>query len=224
MLAGFAYVQARVQARFGALPEEAAWQSLEASRTLSGYLEEARHTGLAAAVAGLSLVSDTHQVERQLRQVLQARLAEAAGWLPPPWREPVIWLGWLPELPLLDRSTLSARAPPALRPAPGAPATLAGRWLVHWRRLWPAMPGNVRNRLEELVSLVAEHQAGFAATPPEQAWEARARLAGVLRRQFRRNPLGPVGLFAWLALEFLALERLRAALVVRAAFPPEGAA
>ena len=40
--AGFAYVQARLQAGHGRLPDAAAWQSLEASQTLAQYLALAR--------------------------------------------------------------------------------------------------------------------------------------------------------------------------------------
>ena len=40
MSAGFAYVQSRVQARFGELIDDSAWQRLDAARSMSGFLEE----------------------------------------------------------------------------------------------------------------------------------------------------------------------------------------
>jgi hypothetical protein len=112
MTPAFAYTQSRIQARFAALADETVWQGLEAARSLSGYLEETRRTAMAHWVSGISLVSDTHQVERQLLRSLASLLEEAASWTPEPWRAAVRWLIWLPELPLLER--LIRNRPPAV--------------------------------------------------------------------------------------------------------------
>ncbi|MGA8186292.1 MAG: hypothetical protein WB819_21895, partial [Terriglobia bacterium] len=69
--------------------------------------------------------------------------------------------------------------------------------------------------------LFQRHQERFAAATPAQGWEERWRLTQALHRLFRRSALDPAALFAWLDLELLALERLRAALTTRAAFAPE---
>jgi hypothetical protein len=95
-------------------------------------------------------------------------------------------------------------------------------WLHHWRGLWPRCDSWERAALERLVWLVQRHAAGFVGLDPAEAWGARARLAGELRRLLRRSPLQPTAVLAWLALEALELERLRGALVRRAALAPEG--
>jgi hypothetical protein len=97
----FAYAQARVQARYAELPGEDAWQRLMAARTLGMFLEEAREGALRAWVKGFSAQSDGHDLDRGVRAIWQDEVIRVAAWLPLPWRPAVIWLRWLPLLPLL---------------------------------------------------------------------------------------------------------------------------
>lgn len=104
MLAGcrFAYAQARLQARYSELPNEADWQRLSAMRSLSGWLEEARSGALKAWVKGFSANSDSHDIERGLRAQFVDTVEQVARYLPAPWRDAVLWCRWLPLLGLFD--------------------------------------------------------------------------------------------------------------------------
>jgi hypothetical protein len=229
MNSGFAYAQSRVQARFAGLADEAVWQQLEGARTLSGFLEEARHTPLDHWVSAFSQVSDHHHIEQGLSRQFHGFVELHRQWAPIPWRPAVDWSGWLPELPLLQR--LAQQPPPAYAPLkPSPPAELvtadatpiAQRWLNRWRDLWPPASRVQRQGMDGLVALFRAHLAAFGELPTESAWDARNQLAQALRRLFRRHALQPTALFCGLALGALELERLRAALVVRAAFPAGG--
>ena len=107
----FSYVQARAQARLATLPRDAEWERLEATRSLSAFLEEARATALKSWVAGLSGVSDAHDIDRAIRALFRAEVETAARWVPARWQAAVRWVQWLPQLPVLDRALRSGEAP-----------------------------------------------------------------------------------------------------------------
>ena len=54
MTSRFNYVQARLQARHGARPDEERWRLLESTTDMGGYLQQARNTGLAPWVQVLT--------------------------------------------------------------------------------------------------------------------------------------------------------------------------
>lgn len=248
----FGYVQARAQARLAALPRDAEWERLEATRSLSAFLEESRATALKPWVVGLSGVSDAHDVDRAIRALFRAEVETAARWVPAAWGAAVRWVQWLPQLPVLDRA-LRGGEPPSwimsdsfLAGFVSSGGTLEQRalqqaglgelvavaagggdlpqgWLDGWRRRWPSTVRRVRRGLEALVSLLADHQDQFLATDPARTWPLRRELERRLRHEFHVWLLQPAGLFTYLALYALGLERLRAALVSRALFPPEAA-
>ena len=101
-LQGFAYAQARLQARYAELPAESDWQRLSASRTLSGYLEDARGGALRIWVKGFSAQSNCHDIERGIRGQFIDTVDQLARFAPGPWREAVRWCRWLPWLGLFD--------------------------------------------------------------------------------------------------------------------------
>jgi hypothetical protein len=247
MSPAFAYVQARVQARFGALIDDTLCHRLAADRGLSSFLEEARGTPLAHWVAGFSRFSDTHHIEQGLRQRFHDLIHETAGWVPKEWRDAVIWIAWLPELPLLRHLLKGDAAPPwatagpllgprlrevdndihravhdaggeALLPEVDVTWTPETAWVAHWHTLWPACSRPERHALEQLIALTRSHGAAFAATRPDQGWQERLGFRAQLRRLFRRGAMQPVALFTYLALVATDLERLRGTLVNRATY------
>ncbi len=250
MSPGFAYVQARVQTRFGELIDDTLCNRLAADRGLSGFLQEARGTPLTRWVAGFSGLSDTHHIEQGLRLRFHDLIRETAGWVPKEWRDAVTWIVWLPELPLL-RHLLSREATPpwasagpvlgprlreadneihravrdaggeALLPEADAAWTPQVAWVARWRALWPACSHPERDALEQLIALIRSHGAAFAASRPDQGWQQRIALRARLRRLFRRGTMQPVALFAYLALVAMDLERLRGTLVNRVTFAGE---
>ena len=121
----FAYAQARVQARYAELPGEDAWQRLAAARTLGMFLEEAREGALRGWVKGFSAQSDGHDLDRGVRGIWQDEVTRVAAWLPQPWRPALLWLRWLPLLPLLAHAGRGGPLPglggPRPNPARAAP-------------------------------------------------------------------------------------------------------
>jgi hypothetical protein len=240
----FAYLQARLQARYGCLPAEEEWERLSGTRSLSAFLEEARMGALNDWIKGFSSQSDVHDLEAAVRRVYRETVAQVASWVPKPWREAVVWTGWLPLLPLLDHVARGEPMPgwvardhelqtlleehgslslPYLRrtgaavfSSPDRP--LAAIWTAQWRCRWPRCGGEARVNMDTLVKLVDDHSAAFLHAPPEGTWVARRGLRGRLRVLFHQRLLQPVNAFIYLALVALDLERLRAGLVTRALF------
>jgi hypothetical protein len=247
---GFAYAQARLQARYAELPGEDDWLRLAGARGLGLFLEEARTGALRGWVKGFSALSDAHDLDRGLRAIWREGVAEVARWLPAPWRAAVAWLNWLPLLPLLDHAGRYRTLPPwvacdaSLRPlwgpdgaldtkalgAAGAaallvpPADLARVWWSQWRGLWPACDKQALDKLERLTGRVLRHGQAFTQAGADTAWPLRRELRERLRLDFHRLPLQPAAAFAFLGLLALDLERLRAALMQRALFPLQEAA
>ena len=247
MTTRLAYAEARLAARYAALPAETEWQRLAAARTLASFLEEARGGPLEPWVKGFSALSDGHELERGLRALAWDLVDEAANWLTDDWRPAARWVAWIPFLPLLvfaregkplpdwaargyrlrslldddgalDPVVLAERGLGALA-ANGDPARIAFDWATEWRRLWPPVRGTPARHLETLVGEVAAHLALFGTLSPSEAWPARRTLRERLRLRFHQRVLEPASLFVYLALVLLDLERLRAELVTRALFP-----
>lgn len=244
----FAYAQARIQARFAALPTAQDWQGLAASRSLAAFLEDARNGTLRGWIKGFSGQSDVHDLEAGVRVHFREIVDEVAAWVPDRWTPAVRWTRWLTLLPLLDHLRLGGDLPswvardPDLSPVldkhgsfdpvrlerMGA-APLIGSddpvaaWAAQWRALWPRCGREVRANLEAVAALLADHAAAFRDAPPRSTWALRGALGTRLRHLFHRRLLEPAEAFVFLALAALELERLRAELVGRALFPEEAA-
>jgi len=240
----FAYAQARIQARYGALPTEEDWQRLAGARTLGLFLEEAREGALRDWVKGFSASSDAHDLDRGLRVIWTESVDQVTQWMPKPWRGSVAWLRWLPLLPILAHAAGGGPLPewadrdpilrtwrgadgtldPAALSAAGAgallvpPPELAQAWRAQWRRLWPACGRRLASSLQHLEAMAARHMAAFRSAGGDAAWPLRRELRERLRLDFHRRPLEPTVAFIFLALVVLDLERLRAAIMQRALF------
>jgi len=244
----FAYAQARIQARFAALPKEAEWQRLSASWTLASFLEDARTGSLRDWVKGFSGQSDVHDLEAGIRSLHYENLREVAGWVPEPWHETLSWLRWLPLLPLLAHLKADRALPGWAATDPVLQAMLVGEgkldrrcsedagvlcllesegdlvgvWIAEWQQRWPSCSHDGSPALTALRNLLMEHLNAFRQVPPESAWHLRRDLRERLRLLFHRQVLQPTIPFVYLAMVALDLERLRAALVTRVLFPGQG--
>lgn len=232
------YAQARMQARHGARPDEAVWQRLLGQDTLDAYLAAARATALAAWLAGIGERAGPHEIELALRLRWREAVLEVARWVPAEWANAVRWTVHLVDLPARAWLAGGAQAPawmakdPALAVGPGEPGSPAGRpattlppasldaWLAAWRQSWPE--DDDARLLARIAAGVEAHRRRFAELPVAAAAEARRQLARDAAHWFRRGSLSPAAAFAYLLLQALDLERLRADLVVRAV--REGAA
>jgi hypothetical protein len=197
-----AYALARLQARFGARPDETDWRALEASHTAAQFLQLTRAGTLARWTEGLPDAADTARTERHLHTRWQRHVSEVAAWLPPRWRPSTLAFGRLPALPLR---------------ADDAAACLAA-WRADWARALPPEAAARRpwRRPAELLLprlAAADGARGVAAETQQQA----------LVRLFRRHAGTALMVFAYLALVALDLERLRGGLVRRALFEAEAA-
>ncbi|RKT47656.1 hypothetical protein [Thiocapsa rosea] len=162
----------------------------------------------------------------------------------------VAWLPWLPQLEHLARgetlpdwSALDVRlrgligedgaldpqawetsglaALSAETDARVASLALGARWQTAWRERWPSCRGRCRRDLDGFSRLIQAHLERFRDAPCASAWELREALRDDLRASLHQHPVQPVALFAYLAIVFLDLERLRAALLSRAVFDTE---
>lgn len=244
-----AYLQARLQARYGLWPDGASWRRLEGITALSHFLQTARGTGLRPWLLTVAPHSDSHAMETALRRQLRQHIDEVARWLPAPWRPAAAWCAVLPELPALQHLLGGASAPawllqderlqaytddlparrllalhdsryaPLLRQGHGA-ADLAAAWAAHWRGLWPAgTPPRERAALDALAALLDRHYAALRSDGIADSARATDALEQRLRRGFRRHPRQAATAFYYLALAGLGLERLRGLLTRLLLFP-----
>lgn len=235
------YAQARLQARYGARPDEAAWYRLASLRGLPAALACCREAAFRDWLEGGEAAGGAHALEGGLRRRWRARVAEVARWLPGEWRSAAAWCALLPDLPALDHLQQGGEPLPWMRAEPalteycgeGAPdAVLRGltlarqpgqapaeAWLAEWRRRLPPLDEEDAALFAALEAALREHLAAFRAAAPAEAWPLRRRLQARLDVLFRRCLLSPAAAFVFLLQALLDLERLRAALVPLAVFP-----
>ncbi|SMH54121.1 hypothetical protein [Maritimibacter sp. HL-12] len=213
--AGFAYAQARMQARFAARPEAAEWQMIETGRDLAQGLDATKRTGLAAFVARLGRDSSREAVESGLRQAWADLVAEVAHWAPPSWRAALEWVALLPHLGLADaEGSLALPGGEALATAIEDGARPGAAWQAG---LAARLPRGGAAALAPLNPLITAYLEG----PPRALTERWALMRG-LERLLRARAGEPAAAFAFLGLMALDLERLRGALLLARLFPVTG--
>jgi hypothetical protein len=247
---GYAYSQARLQARLGARADNPDLQRAHAARDLSAFLQLVRGTSHARYVARIAPDSGVHEAERRLREEWHAAVEEVARWQPAAAQATVRWLRWLPYLPALQKLARGGRPPAwtrddpvlgrivatepaqratALLGTPLAPLSMAlathggvmAAWAAHWRSLWPAAERE-RKGLEQLAVAVESLDTALRAAPASAAsGEACVTLARRALRSFRAHPLSSGAAVAYLALVALDLLALRGAVARRASLAPK---
>jgi hypothetical protein len=246
---GFAYSQARLQARLGQASDHAELERAHAARDLAGFLAAMRATSLRRYTARLAPTLDPHDLERHLRAEWSALVEEVARWQPRAWQPVIRWLRWLPYLPALQKLARDGRPPawtrddpvlgrvvaaePALRPAvldasplrPLRPALMAqgdmvAAWQVHWRLLRPG-EATAGRALDTIAIAAMTLDATLRDAPPGAgSGEPMRAFAARLLRVFRRHPLSPAAAVAYLGLEGLGLLELRGGALRRAVCAP----
>jgi len=250
---GFAYAQARLQARHGNRPTTADWNQLEATADLAAALQVIRNSSLARWTGRLGARPDIHEIERRLREEWARAVDEIAAWQPGPWRAAIGWLRWLPWLQPLDKLARGGHAPAwmredtilgpvvareplersaALRRTALAPleagfaadSDVADAWLRAWRASWPGQPAATVT-LEGLLREVALHAGRLEESPAASgSRDSTQVLSRRLLFYFRRNPLTPAATAAFVGLLALDVQRLRGLLAVRSLREPATAA
>jgi hypothetical protein len=238
---------ARMQARLGRRPPEAAWRAIEQSRDIAPILELCRPGSLQDVVAQLPANCDRHVVDLAIRDGWRFAVAEAKAWMPPEFASALAWLRVVPLLPFLAFLARGGDAAPwmhgeadlaaacaaqgreraaaiaqgflaPLAPSWNAPAELARAWHAEWRRRLPRA-ALTDTALARLERDVSQHLARFGVAAVHEAAPLRRALEARFVACFRRYPLEPAAGFAWLGLTALDLERLRGELARRLAFP-----
>ncbi len=213
--AGFAYAQARMQARFAARPEAPEWQMIETGRDLVQALDAAKRTALAPFVARLGRESSREAIEAGLREAWAEQVEEVARWTPPGWRAPLEWWVLLPHLGLADADTpLGLPGGVALGQAINAGARPGAAWQAGFTA---RLPRGGATALEPLAPLIAAYLEG-----PPRALAERRVLMRRLERLLRVRAGEPAAAFAFLGLMALDLERLRGALLLARIYPVTG--
>lgn len=230
---GFPYAQARVQARFGDLPDAPDWRRVAQSVALGSYLQSANATGLGAYLVHLGPDSDSHAIELAMRQAFRGRVEEVALWVPDSWQAAVRWFGLLLDLEVIAAFVAARETDvPLTANLPGW--LLADRFLVHlaaadvgamgggethiataWRSEWLDRWGDMADA-SQLAMRSLSGILPFACYDPDlQQW-----LSGL----FRKSGGQPAAVFAYLGLVLMVVMRLRGELLQRRMLPETGIA
>jgi len=246
------YALARVAARFGERPGEAAWRSLTVIRGMPALLDVARSSSFRRWVAGIALEADPHAIEAALRANRRVLVDEVRLWMPAEWQAAIAWAGVLVELPVaqylarggaplpwmgddavfgdLAHDAHDAQAPGADGPLAALAATwsepdgLVRAWRAEWQRRIPAAARSDRALLDAFARVVAQHHAALAEPAARDGVLPRRTLVSRLALLYRHAISDPAAAFIFLALSALDMERLRGELLRRAIFPRFGVA
>lgn len=221
------YAQVRIQSRYAARANASAWREIEHARELPALIEVARGAGFDRVVAQLPLPLGLHELDLAARKQWRERVEEVARWMPADWQPAVRWCALIVDLPfiryLADGSMPyewmerdACLASPSTQPDPQA---LASGWYREWRRCTPRLSEEESTHFLLFVRSVESHLGAFSNAAVDAGWRQRQLLEQKLTALFRRSTLEPLVAFAFLALVWLDLERLRGEIATRIAFP-----
>ena len=221
------YAQVRIQSRYAARAHAAAWREMEHARELPALIELARGAGFDRVVAQLPLPLGLHELDLALRKQWRERVDEVAGWMPLEWQAALRWCALIVDLPFIRYLTeggipyqwMERDACLASLSAQLGPQALASGWYREWRRRMPRLSADEAAHLLLFVRSVGSHLGAFSGAAVDAGWRQRQMLEQELTALFRRCTLEPLAAFAFLALLWLDLERLRGEIATRIAFP-----
>jgi hypothetical protein len=241
------YACARIAARLGERPNEAAWRAIAVVRGFAAFLDVARTPPFRRWIGGIAADATPHAVEAALLGHWRALVEELRGWMPEQWHSAIAWAGalvdlpiaqylarggaslpWMADDPVLHALSRNAGQPPvggALAPLARAwanPEGLFRAWVDEWSRRVPRRPEAARSPLMECARLLVAHRAALAASSVADGALMRRALVARLSALYRRATLDPAAAFVFLALSALDMERLRGELLRRAVFPRLG--
>lgn len=226
MPGSFEYAQVRLQSRYAARAGPSAWRAMEHARELPALIELARGSGFERVVTQLPIPLGLHALDLVARQQWHVQVNEVAGWMPAEWQAAVRWCALLVTLPFIqyladggiphdwmqgDRSLPAQGLPPD-------PQAVASGWYREWRRRMPRLSEDEAAQFLVFVRTVKSHRGAFVRAAVDEGWRLRHMLEQKLTALFRRATLEPLAAFAFLALQWLDLERLRGEIATRIAF------
>lgn len=243
----WAYVTARLMARFGMRPDAGAWRAIEATPDAASYVAAARKTAFAPWLEEIDIERSAAGVEQQLRVTWSALVRQLADLPPESWRAAISWLTPLAYLSLIDallsedevpdrwcEDPVLGRIAAADRPVRSealaelgwgplagderAAEPISARWWRELRVRAPSSEGDDERALSAWGETLHQHREVLRATSGA-ATEARRRLEAALVEGLRRHRSGPGALLFYLALCGFDLQRLRAGVVIRLELP-----
>lgn len=225
------YAQVRIQSRYAARAHVAAWREMEHARELPALIEIARGAGFARVAARLPEPLGLHELDLALRKQWRERVDEVAGWMPAEWQAAVRWCALLVDLPFIQYLAdggipyqwMKRDARLAYWRAQPGPEAVASGWYRDWRSRMPRLSEEESTHFLVFVRSVESHLGAFSSAAPDAGWRQRQMLEQKLTALFRRSTLKPLAAFAFLALTWLDLERLRGEIATRIAFPSRSA-
>lgn len=216
------YAQVRIQSRYATRADASAWREIEHARALPALLELARGAGFERVVAQLPQPPGLHALDLAVRKQWRERVDQVAGWMPAEWQAAVRWCALIVDLPFI-RYLADGGVPYEWMQRDAClasgPQALAGGWYREWRRRMPRLPEHEAAQWRLLVRAVESHLDALSQAAADAGWRQRQLLEQKLNALFRRCTLEPLAAFAFLALVWLDLERLRGEIATRIAFP-----
>ena len=240
------YACARIGARIGERPNEAAWRSIAGIRGFAAFLDAARAPPFRRWTSGIAADAEPHGVEAVLLGHWRALVDELRTWMPAQWHGAIAWAGALIDLPVAQYLARGGNPLPWMRDDPayrepsrnGAPPTSGPlaplartwtnpegffrAWTDEWSRRVPQHDGAERSAIADYVRLLVAARAASADSSSDDGTLARRALVLRLSALYRRATLDPAAAFVFLALAALDMERLRGELLRRAIFPRLG--
>ena len=207
------YAHARLWARYGARPDDAAWRRVEHARELAGLVDVARASAFRHWITGIDATATPHRIEAALRDRWRDLVFEVASWMPDEWQAAVRWCAVVVDLPAIQHLARAGTALPWMRdepiyrnligpktgysgaaPVAGPLAPLAAAWADPDRtaRAW-------RDEWQRRLPRRADDEDSLAELPSRSALRHSpvGRPGGVIespsRSALRHSPLGRPG-------------------------------
>lgn len=245
-LSGFAYAQARIQARYGKRADAHVWLRLHNIHDLASYLQVAQQTSLHPWVLGISSTHGSHDIELALRQKYRHHVDEVASWLPAVWQIPLQWIKRLADLSVLEY-LLAEGAPldwmksdPDISDFAGDDPTLRSQamreadcaslvnawqqgdtmftgWLSYWNQIRPRKQA-YNNGLQHVEKVLHEQLQLHARQTGVPLPTDYEVMDDKLRAIFRRYAFQPAAVCAYLAIIAIDVHHIRSDLMQRLFF------
>lgn len=238
------YACARISARFGERPNEAAWRAIAVVRGFAAFLDAARSPPFRHWISGITADAGPHAVEAALVGHWRALVDELRGWMPERWHDAISWAGalvdlpvaqylarggaalpWMQDDPVYRELGRNAAASPSRSPLAVAwthPEGLFRAWGAEWSRRIPRIAWAEPAAIANCARLLLAHRAALADPSIGDGALLRRALVSRLTALYRQATLDPAAAFIFLALSALDMERLRGELLRRAIFPRLG--
>jgi hypothetical protein len=241
-----AYVQARIQSRYGGRADASVWLRLHNIQDLGSYLQTAQQTPLRPWVLGLGATHSSHDIELALRQKYRHHVDEVANWMPLNWQQPLRWIKRLVDLPVLQYLAMGGepldwmKADPDLSNFTAADLSIrlrnimelgngrliktwqqSGSMLSGWLAEWNSMrPGSIRfdKGLQQMEKLLHEQVLQQTKHRDIMLHNDYESIVDRLRLIFRRYAFQPAAVCAYLFIVAIDLHHIRSDLMQRLLF------